>query len=951
MKQTTLRLNWLGRLLTTNVAISFDAKRIFIISKNATKEISITDLYSIININRRPWGCSLVFHTSQDSFEISFLKPIQIIDFVEAIDKQIKVSIVSRILSAYDYFKKYCIQSFLRDSQVEALGDAVKPLSLAYSKHKDIWNEFLTTSQREYLTILCDHSPLAQSAKDLRNSYETAELLVRSNFLDKVESNPLTEEQRLAVIRNNDRNLVLAAAGTGKTSVMIAKALDLIVRGEAKPEEILLLAYNKSAANELLERFIKRGAELSIDVTSVPRITTFHALGLGILKASNIPFSLSRYAEDSVLLNTWVTKWTSDYISQNQTRLTDFITLFYTPINPFDFETTADYERHTRDNEFRTLNGELVRGYQELLIANYFFLNGVVYEYEPQYIKKRRVEIGFDYRPDFYFPKAGIYLEHFGISRDGSTRADIDSVEYNNSISSKRALHKEYQTTLIETYHYDWVEENLENRLKILLEANEIEMHPISSEDILKVLNEFDFITKAADRFLKALKAIRVERLSESDVETRIEEAKAPHPSINAKFLGDLHEAYKSELHTNGEIDFDDMIIRAISAVKSGQFSHKWKHILVDEFQDISASRWELIDELINIGPSPIMTAVGDDWQSIYRFSGGKLALITEFETSIGTFTKTTLQRTFRYNSSIAETAGTFIMENKSQYQKHIVTNQIAETPQVYLLDSSTQVDKESSKLTKRCLEVVEKIRHSDSKGSIAIIARYNYLLNDARSLISKTHKPNIYYWSFHRSKGLEADYCILIGLFRGKSGFPNENVEDAVVEALLPTLDNYKHSEERRLMYVGLTRARKKSYIIADPYAPSEFIDEMLAPKYNIHIASTLFKDAIRQIYKCPGCVDGHLRMLNGTYGDFYVCTSERACQIRPRVCEKCSSPVIDEASTSKCRNPHCGHEFKICRKCARPMKLRSGKYGQFYGCSGFGIKSDQCDHTEKLQ
>ncbi|WP_350636713.1 UvrD-helicase domain-containing protein, partial [Pseudoalteromonas sp. GW168-MNA-CIBAN-0100] len=74
----------------------------------------------------------------------------------------------------------------------------------------------------------------------LRNKYERKQLAQRADFYNNVESNPLTNEQRLAVIRNNDKNLVLAAAGTGKTSVMVAKALDLIATKQAMPEQILV---------------------------------------------------------------------------------------------------------------------------------------------------------------------------------------------------------------------------------------------------------------------------------------------------------------------------------------------------------------------------------------------------------------------------------------------------------------------------------------------------------------------------------------------------------------------------------------------------------------------------------------------------------------------------------------------------------------------------------------
>ncbi|HHB1596831.1 TPA: 3'-5' exonuclease [Vibrio campbellii] len=117
-------------------------------------------------------------------------------------------------------------------------------------------------------------------------------------------------------------------------------------------------------------------------------------------------------------------------------------------------------------------------------------------------------------------------------------------------------------------------------------------------------------------------------------------------------------------------------------------------------------------------------------------------------------------------------------------------------------------------------------------------------MLSDTRTALSKVKLiDKVNFWSFHKSKGLEADYCVLIGFFQGKSGFPNENRDDAIIEALLPSLDSYPHSEERRLLYVGITRAKKKCYIIATPSAPSDFITELLAPKYELNIASTAFQ------------------------------------------------------------------------------------------------------------
>jgi DNA helicase-4 len=177
-----------------------------------------------------------------------------------------------------------------------------------------------------------------------------------------------------------------------------------------------------------------------------------------------------------------------------------------------------------------------------------------------------------------------------------------------------------------------------------------------------------------------------------------------------------------------------------------------------------------------------------------------------------------------------------------------------------------------------------------------------------------------------------------------------NENKDEAIIEALLPSLDSYPHSEERRLLYVGITRAKKKLYIIADPTAPSSFITELLAPKYDLNIVSATFKEQYRKIFKCPNCEDGYLRLIKGIYGEFYTCSTGLGCSVgKARVCSMCRAPSVDSRYTSTCNNVACGNSIKICDICGRPMKLRHGKYGEFWGCTGYGIKDDQCKNTNK--
>ena len=100
--------------------------------------------------------------------------------------------------------------------------------------------------------------------------------------------------------------------------------------------------------------------------------------------------------------------------------------------------------------------------------------------------------------------------------------------------------------------------------------------------------------------------------------------------------------------------------------------------------------------------------------------------------------------------------------------------------------------------------------------------------------------------------------------------------------------------------------------------------------------------------MFSCPNCEDGVLRLIKGKFGEFYACSTGRGCKVgKAKVCSKCNAPSIDTRSESICNNPACRESIKICQKCGRPMKKRSGKFGDFWGCSGYGIKDDKCTHT----
>lgn len=945
-----LDFNFIGKIFGKKTITLKDQILILNTEKGSTELVSLSQVKRFAYIEKGIFGATLFIHNNQALEEYKFLSQTNSTAFLESINKQIAHSLQPYVISLVKEFNTRVLSNYPRDSKLDSIKLVADELAIFYKNDKMLWNYFSDPkifNEVEKIYGLC---PIKQET--LGAYHERINLEQRKTFFDNVESNPLTDEQRLGVLRSNDKNMVLAAAGTGKTSVMVAKALDLIDRGLALPSEILVLAYNKSAAEELRKRLADKAEKSGIVLTETPQISTFHALGRKILGDSNISTYMNVFTEDSLKLDAWVTEWLIGYLIKDPKRVVDFISLFPEPVNPFDFNNQEEYERYIRDNELRTLQGELVKGYQELIIANWLAIHKIPYEYEARYISKRRIDVGFDYQPDFHISNSNIYIEHFGIDRRGNTRPDINKQAYNNSIDSKRKLHKELGTVLVETFHYDWTEDALEERLEERLAAVGVIADKNSvgsaSKELLSKLKEGNQIATWSKMLVKALQATRFERLNEKSIFDRLEKANISQAKKKTRIINDLHKAYVEELAATNSIDFDDMIIRAIAVVNSGQYKPHWRYILVDEFQDISASRMEFVNSIIQRGPDPSLTVVGDDWQSIYRFSGGKLELTTRFNELVGSHTLTMLQKTFRYNNSIADTAGTFIMENPEQYRKNIKTHEVAHESQVYLLDDRAG---EEDGVYLRVAEVVSKIRANDPEGSIAIMARYNYLLKNSRDFLGKEKSKGIHFWSFHKSKGLEADYCILIGFFQGKSGFPNSNREDAIPEALLPTLDSFPHSEERRLLYVGITRCKKKSYIIASSTAPSEFVLELLAPKYNINILSESFQERHRNVFKCPNCINGYLRLIKGPYGSFYGCSSGKGCIVgKARVCEKCEAPSIDRENESLCNNKDCGNSIKICNKCGRPMRMREGKFGKFWGCSGYGIKDDQCTNTTKI-
>ena len=510
-----------------------------------------------------------------------------------------------------------------------------------------------------------------------------SELKRSRSFFDTVESNALTDEQRQAVVVDEDHNLVVAAAGSGKTSVVMAKAGWLIKRGCRDPAEILLLAFARDAKEEMENRIKRR---LGAAASSPLKVQTFHSLGLAIIgEAEGRRPSLAKVAEDD-----WAMREMIKTIVQGLLETPEFYELMMTWFqNHFaqhksetDFKTHGEYARYVKQNDLRSLKGERLKSYEECLIANFLFLQGVPYEYEKDYRHKTATAKKRQYKPDFTLTAHDIHIEHFGISRTGETAPRVNSKEYLDGMEWKREQHKTHGTKLIVTYSYENADGVLISNLKKKLKVHGVEFSPIPPDrifDLLEKKGRVDPFVGLIATFLGRYKAegYTIDKVLEREVEA----ADQPRTAAFLKVFEMIFQKYEGRLEQSGEIDFNDMISRATGHVESGRYASPYGYILVDEFQDIAPGRARLLKALLNNRPDTQLFAVGDDWQAIYRFAGSDISIMREFAKHFGASERTDLTKVFRCPQRISSIAAKFVLQNPDQLQKCVSSTQRIKGP------------------------------------------------------------------------------------------------------------------------------------------------------------------------------------------------------------------------------------------------------------------------------
>tara|TARA_R110002049_G_scaffold185921_4_gene354202 strand:- start:263 stop:3658 length:3396 start_codon:yes stop_codon:yes gene_type:complete len=782
-------------------------------------------------------------------------------------------------------------------------------------------------------TFISEYSNFEDLIKVRNNIFVTNELEKVDDLLSDVEGKSLDKQQRNAVVVNEDNNLIIAGAGSGKTLTIAGKVQYLTKRLRVNPKEILLISFTRKSADEMAER-IQKKMDISLSVK------TFHKLGLDIIAESTNEkpsiFGLSQ-KEILQLLSSFISEAKSNDTYFNN--LIDFLAYYLKPYKDIhDFKSDAEHQNYLKEQKLegykiirrQTKDGveikyrERFKSQEEVFIANFLFRNNIEYKYEESYQYKTASKKFGQYKPDFYLPEYNIYIEHFGIDENNNVpdwfkgKEGISAKQvYNDGISWKRNEHQYNGTTLVETYSWEQKKGILLSNLQDKLEDEGVEFNPMSDDELWDYIKEntpedIDKFTQLLNTFLVLFKS---NNESINNLSFRAKKEDNQRATLFLKLFEPILKNYENYLKEHNEIDFSDMINMATNLISNTQFSSPFKYIIIDEFQDISQSRYHLIKALLDQKPNTKLFCVGDDWQSIYRFAGSDIGVFTGFSEYFETSTisgfkrktnKSYIEHTYRFDNKLIDLSSNFILKNPNQIEKSLKSNKQSKLNPLTInkYNDAERNGNEAHKVLNQALDEIVK-KEKDNDVSILLLGRYDFerriiddsshitkqynkLLNSYDYIYKENHNLKINFLTVHTSKGLEADYIIILNGNSGTYGFPSEISDDPLLNFLLSKADQFPNGEERRLFYVAMTRAKKHVHILSSYEYPSKFVTEIEA---NEPITSL----------KCGWCDNGKLIERKGPYGYFYACNNFHYCNYTKKIEADDLTKVADELSDKK--------------------------------------------------
>lgn len=819
---------------------------------------------------------------------------------------------------------------------IESFNSELETLKRSYIKHStsvvlsEKWKDLYLDAKEIHLTK--KHSAY-NTLSNFKSQYKSIEKTVATfneqfitktsdkydDFFSNIDGKSLDAQQRAAVISEEERILVLAGAGSGKTLTIAAKVKYLCDIKNICPKDILLISFTRKSANEMSERIGKMGIQI--------KASTFHKLGLDIVKEymgqrpdvfENLAQFVLDFFENHLVENADLVNSLMKYFAYYLEIPTDMekcqsLGEMYELEKSADLETLKSKyekekfianERKERAQNYTTLQGEIVKSLEETKIANFLFMHGVNYEYEKLYPFTTNDLNYKNYKPDFYLTDYDIYLEHFGISKDFKVPwlSPVEEKKYLDGIEWKRKFHKENGTKLIETYSYYTSDGSLLYKLEKLLKDNNVIFKEREFTDIYntiyanKTQKYFSNFISLCSTFIMLFKSAgyKIEKIDEMK-----ENAKQMQNVFMAErtilFLDIIKIIlckYQKFLISQNAVDFSDMINSAAEKVCEGFPVHKYKYIIVDEYQDISLSRFNLLKAIVDQTKADLF-CVGDDWQSIYRFAGSDISLFTDFPKHFGWTQILRIEKTYRNSQELINEASKFVLKNPLQLQKKLRSDKTLNSPLVFwgydrephlavekIIDEIiAEFGKEKSILllgrTNNDIKVMDR---SQKILRIKDTSRAERISDEVKFMYSTSPATPITFLTAHRSKGLEADNVIILNFKNDKLGFPTQIVDDEILNYVLTQSDEYTFAEERRLFYVAITRTKNKTYVLTDNTRKSIFLKEFIESE---QVSLENINKPASGKSLCPRCKTGTLVLRKTKNGyEFFGCSNYPKCE-----------------------------------------------------------------------
>ena len=715
----------------------------------------------------------------------------------------------------------------------------------AYSLVKKL-EAFNITPSETIFKFISDFGAINRLVKQHNEGIITFLLDTHKEFFDHCLKYPLDKQQRRSIVSEEENCLVVSSAGSGKTSSIVGKVKYLTEIKKINPQNILLISYTNKAAAELTERMGIAGL----------RGYTFHKLALDII-GQTTGQKPSIYENTDALFVKIYHELLND--KKFKKSVIEYFIDYQTPEKEWEKRKNERRQQLSEQKEVRLkatfpdMDGKTVyvRSEQEQKICFALSSLSVKFRYEEPYEHPLVDEMHSQYKPDFsiYFEQGGetkrIYLEHFGVdehglvpiwfAKDRGITYEEANQKYNDGITWKKAAHEKFSTKLLTTSSADFHYSDIREKLKTLLEKADVSIQEKTDAEL------YDMVLPPNSKHEKAFIRLVVTfvtliKSSCKSVDEVLRQTKNAGDERSTFIIKNIfqpvYKRYIEELANINQIDFTDAILQATDICRS---SHpvKYDYIIVDEFQDISVDRYNFLKVLREGNPPPKLYCVGDDWQSIYRFSGSDMALFNQFSDYFGQTEINKIETTYRFGEPLVSLSSQFIQRNEAQIKKNIHPF----NPQV-----KTELQFCDYERRDYCNVIGQLVTSIPLDKSVFLLGRYSfddYYLSFMYKSVKEGNRffyiigdRKIEFLTVHKSKGLEADYVIILQCNKDTYGFPSLVSDDPVLNYVLTKSDQYPYGEERRLFYVAITRAKVKTYILYDRRFPSVFVDEFLHPE-----------------------------------------------------------------------------------------------------------------------